>query len=160
VRLWLVRKMWWYLLPLLSLPVAYVLLLLLIRRASPAPQLGVQDGGRLRPCPGKPNCVCSQADDAAHRVEPLPFTGPPEQAWQKLRTVVDGLPRVHVVEVTDAYLRIEATTLFWRFVDDVEFVLDATAGVIHCRSASRLGHSDLGVNRHRVETIRAAFVAP
>jgi uncharacterized protein (DUF1499 family) len=151
---------WWYLLPLFLLPVVYVLLLLLIRWASPAPQLGVQDGARLRPCPDSPNCVCSQAEDAAHRVEPLAFTGPPEQAWQRLRAVLAGMTGVTVTEATDTYLRAEAVTVFWRFVDDVEFVLDAPAGVIHCRSASRLGHSDLGVNRRRIEQIRATLAAP
>jgi uncharacterized protein (DUF1499 family) len=148
------RTMWWLL--LLLLPLGYVALLVLIRVASPAPQLGAQDG-QLRPCPDKPNCVCSQAADAAHRVESIPFTGPPEQAWRRLRAVLERQPRVHVVEATDTYLRAEATTLLCRFIDDVEFVLDAAAQVIHCRSASRLGHSDLGVNRARVEALRAAF---
>jgi uncharacterized protein (DUF1499 family) len=149
------RTMWWYL--LLLLPLGYVALLVLIRLASPAPPLGVQEGGKLLPCPDKPNCVCSQAADDAHHVEPITFTGPPEQAWQRLRTALERQPRVQIVEATDTYLRAEATTLFCRFIDDVEFVLDAAAQVIHCRSASRLGHSDLGVNRERIEAVRAAF---
>lgn len=150
--------MWWWSL-LLLLPLGYLALLVLIRLASPAPPLGVQEDGKLRPCPDKPNCFCSQAADAAHAVEPITFTGPPEQAWRRLRTALESLPRSHVVEATDTYLRAEATTLVWRFVDDVECVLDASAQVIHCRSASRLGHSDLGVNRRRIEALRAAFAA-
>jgi uncharacterized protein (DUF1499 family) len=55
------------------------------------------------------------------------------------------------------YLHVEMRSLMFRFVDDVEFSLAASAGLIHVRSASRVGYSDFGVNRKRVERIRAAF---
>jgi len=125
---------------------------LLARRAV---GLGVRDG-RLAPCPGTPNCVCSQDEDR-HAVEPLHFDGPPEEAWGRLKEVLASLPRTRVVSSADGYLHAECTSRLFRFVDDLECLLDPEAKVIHVRSASRAGRSDFGVNRRRVEAIRKAF---
>jgi len=119
--------------------------------------LGVKDG-RLKPCPDRPNCASSQASDASH-VPPLLFADEPATAWQRLRVVLESMPRIRVVEQTPTYMRAEAASRIFGFVDDMEFLLDATAHVVHVRSAARLGYSDLGVNRRRVEQVRAAFDA-
>jgi uncharacterized protein (DUF1499 family) len=74
-----------------------------------------------------------------------------------LGQAVSGLSRVRIVTQRDDYLHAEFTTPLLRFVDDVEFLADPAAGVIHVRSASRVGYSDLGVNRRRVRRIREAF---
>jgi uncharacterized protein (DUF1499 family) len=113
----------------------------------------------LAPCPGAPNCVSSVAADAAHRVEPLRFTGPPAAALERLRKIIEALPRARVTRADATSLHAEFTSWLFRFVDDVDCVVDADAGVIHVRSASRVGYSDLGVNRKRVEQIRAAFAS-
>ena len=113
-----------------------------------------RDDGRLSPCPASPNCVCSQDHDAVHQIEPLRFVGAPRDAWQRLATVLTQLPRTRIVTNDSTYLHVEFTTPLLRFVDDVEFLLDETAAVIHVRSASRVGHSDLGANRTRIEIIR------
>jgi uncharacterized protein (DUF1499 family) len=118
--------------------------------------LGATDG-KLAACPDKPNCVASQADDAAHHAEPLRFTTTPGVAWARLVRVVTAMPRVTVVTADDDYLHAEFASLLFRFTDDVEFVLDPENQVIHFRSAARVGHSDMGVNRERIEAIRAAF---
>jgi uncharacterized protein (DUF1499 family) len=118
--------------------------------------LGVKDG-KLAACPATPNCVSSQADDDAHHAEPFRFTTSPGEAWARLVRTVSDRPRVNVVTVDDAYLHAEATSALFRFVDDMEFLLDAENQVIHFRSASRVGHSDLGVNRQRIEAIRTAW---
>jgi uncharacterized protein (DUF1499 family) len=120
--------------------------------------VGLVDG-RLRPCPGSPNCVCSQAADAAHTIAPLQYSDDPSVAWKRLREVVGGLPRVHVVAEDEHYLHAEFTSALLRFVDDVEFLLDVPDRVIHVRSASRVGCSDLGANRKRIEGIRKIFEA-
>ena len=119
--------------------------------------LGVRDG-RLAPCPDAPNCVSSQADDAAHRMEPIPFNGDADAALARLRAVLAARPRTAVVEADGDYVHVECTSLLFRFVDDVEFVVDREKKVIHFRSASRVGRSDLGVNRQRMEEIRKAFL--
>lgn len=114
--------------------------------------------GRLAPCPDSPNCVSTQADDPTYRIEPLTFQGSAAEALRRLKAVIARQPRMKIVAETENYLHVEATSLIFRFVDDVEFSLDETAGVIHFRSASRIGYSDLGANRARMETIRAAWL--
>jgi len=113
--------------------------------------------GRLQPCPGTPNCVCSFDADGEHGIAPLKFAGPWEAARDRLLSVVRSQPRTQVVVDDGPYLRIECTSLILRFVDDLEFLFDQTTQVIHVRSASRVGRSDLGVNRNRVEAIRRLF---
>ena len=117
--------------------------------------LGVRDG-RLKPCPDTPNCVSSQ-DRGSASLAPIAYRGGASAAWQRLTTIVETMPRTTVTQRTGNYLRAEASSRLLGFVDDVEFLLDENAGVIQVRSASRLGYSDLGVNRRRVEQIRALF---
>ena len=119
--------------------------------------LGVHHG-RLAPPKRTPNNVNSQTDkhaDARHYIEPLGYAGDARRAWSVLRQIVDGMPRVKVVTSEPNYLRAEFTSRLMGFVDDAEFLLDEKASVIQVRSASRLGRGDHGVNRERIETIRA-----
>lgn len=122
--------------------------------------LGVKEG-RLAPCPKSPNCVVSQGEeDAEHAIAPLTFDSDMAAAVAKLREVVEAQEGSAVIEQTDTYLYAEFTSKLMGFVDDVEFYFSPTEpGTIHVRSASRLGQSDLGVNRKRIEAIRAAFAA-
>ena len=120
--------------------------------------LGASEG-RLQPCPERPNCVSSQAENLPQQMEPLPYTGDPEAAFGKIKRILAGQPRTTVVTSTSDYLHAEFRSLVFRFVDDVEFVVDPKASVIHFRSASRVGYSDWGVNRRRMERIREAFLA-
>ena len=119
--------------------------------------LGVRDA-RLAPPRSSPNNVGSQIDpgtDPGHYIAPLRFKGDAGKAWAALRKLVDGIERIKVVKSEPDYLYLEFSTRLMGYVDDVEFYLDAKAGVIHVRSASRLGKSDFGVNRARIESIRA-----
>ena len=126
---------------------------LLARRPA---NLGVR-AGKLAPCPSSPNCVSTQADDAEHRIDVIPFTGSTADALAKLKRAIATLPRAASVTETADYLHVECTSLIFRFVDDVEFWIDEANHVIHFRSASRIGYGDLGVNRKRMEAIRQAF---
>jgi uncharacterized protein (DUF1499 family) len=118
-----------------------------------APGVGVQCG-RLAPCPESPNCVCSFDSDDEHAIAPLQAGEDSQASFEQLRTLLQSMSRVRIVADKGNYLHAEFTTPLLRFVDDVEFLLDADAGVIHVRSASRVGHSDLGANRKRVEQLR------
>jgi uncharacterized protein (DUF1499 family) len=118
--------------------------------------LGVA-AGAFAPCPASPNCVSSDAEDAGHRVAPLPVVGTPEEAWRAARAAVAALPRTRVVVESDGYLHAECRSAVFGFVDDLELHLRPEAGAIAVRSASRVGYSDLGVNRRRVEALRAAL---
>ena len=111
----------------------------------------------LTPCPASPNCISSQATDAEHSTKPLRFTGDATLAWNRLKSALGTESRLLIVEDTGNYLHAEARSLIFRFVDDIEFVLDPEAGVIQVRSASRTGYSDFGVNRRRVQRIRDVF---
>lgn len=111
----------------------------------------------LAPCPASPNCVSSQAGDREHFTEPLRFTGDASLAWNRLKSALDTQPRLTLIEDTGSYLHAEVRSLVFRFVDEIEFVLDPAKGMIEVRSASRVGYSDFGVNRRRVERIRKVF---
>lgn len=116
--------------------------------------------GHLRPCPESPNCVSSEAGTVATKLV-APFPAPGGAAdMTKLAALVAAWPRTAVITTTPTYLHAESTSLLLRFVDDLEFRFDAATNVIHVRSASRLGESDLGVNRKRVEGLRAKWGSP
>jgi uncharacterized protein (DUF1499 family) len=114
-------------------------------------------GGVLAACPSSPNCVSSQATDGQHRIAPLAFSGDPDAAFARLKVVLGKRSGTVVIFGSPAYLRVELRTVL--FVDDGEFLLDREKRIIHVRSASRLGYSDFGKNRSRMEEIRAQFLA-
>jgi uncharacterized protein (DUF1499 family) len=124
-----------------------------------APPGGPDDEGRLPPCPSTPNCVSSDDAGGSHAIDPLIIDGDPAAAWNALAEHLGQLRGVTIVERRDDYLRAEARTRLLRFTDDVEFLMRADAGHIAMRSASRIGLSDLGTNRRRLESIRAALAA-
>ena len=111
----------------------------------------------IAPCPDKPNCVSSLATDKRHFTEPLTFTGEPADAWARLRAILQAQPRTRIVAEQDGYLHAECRSLVFRFVDDVEFVMQPELMAIQVRSASRTGYGDFGVNRRRIERLREHF---
>ena len=118
--------------------------------------LGVKDG-RLAPPKTTPNCVSSQAapSDTEHFIAPIAFKGDAPAAVAAVRKAVEGMRDATVIRQEGGYLYAEYRSKLMRFVDDVEFFHDDKAGLIHVRSASRLGRRDMGVNRARVESLRA-----
>ncbi|MES2980241.1 MAG: DUF1499 domain-containing protein [Pseudomonadota bacterium] len=122
--------------------------------------------GRLKPPSTTPNSVSSQAmlypehpQRAYARIEPLRFSGDGRAAMQRLARVLSDTQRTTLIRNEPTYLYAEVTTPLLKFTDDVEFLLDESQGVIHVRSASRIGRGDLGVNRKRIEEIRTRFAA-
>lgn len=123
------------------------------------PQLGVENG-QLMQCPATPNCVNSQAIDKKHFVEPILITSTPSEANTHILEILRKSKRSKIKVVERNYIRAEFTSKVFRFVDDVEFYFPDTQSkemLIHVRSASRVGQSDLGVNRKRIEQIRNKF---
>jgi len=111
---------------------------------------------KLPPCPSRPNCVSSDAGPGdPHQVAPFDLAMPAADAWRLVRRVIEGRPRTRIVAHTDRSLRAECRSRFFRFVDDLDLQLRSDEGTIAVRSASRIGYSDFGVNRRRVETLRA-----
>ncbi|MBX3327443.1 MAG: DUF1499 domain-containing protein [Nitrospira sp.] len=109
----------------------------------------------LSACPSSPNCVSTQASDESHAIAPFLYKKSRAEAKEALKAIVASLPRTKLIEEDESYLHYEFTSLLLRFVDDIEFILDETTKTIQFRSASRTGYSDLGVNRRRMEQVRA-----
>lgn len=118
--------------------------------------LGARDG-RLSPCPIRSNCVSSQSTDAAYFIAPFFYTGIADDAFSRIKMIIMGMKRSTVVDETATYLHVEFTSALFRFVDDVEFLIDKDERTIHVRSSSRVGYYDFGVNRRRIERIRQAW---
>ncbi len=113
----------------------------------------------LAACPDSPNCVTSQNFDDAHQISPIAFQGSGEDALRKMKSIIEQLPRTTIIANKAGYLKAEFRSLILRFIDDLEILVDDSAKVLHIRSASRVGHSDFGVNRKRVEQLRSLFTA-
>jgi uncharacterized protein (DUF1499 family) len=90
---------------------------------------------------------------------PLRYSGSAEDARRTLLNVLQSTPRARVVDVDDVYIHAEVTSLVFRFVDDVEFLIEPQAKLVHFRSASRVGHSDLGANRRRMSALSRRLAA-
>ncbi|HYW20693.1 MAG TPA: DUF1499 domain-containing protein [Nodularia sp. (in: cyanobacteria)] len=118
--------------------------------------LGVENN-HLSACPASDNCVVSQNADAKHAIDPITYHVDRDTARETLLKVLSVVPRTEVTEQTDNYIHALSKSRIFKFVDDVEFYLPADELAIHTRSASRIGESDLGVNRRRVEQIRLAL---
>lgn len=134
---------------------AGAVLSLMSREGAPA---GLQDG-RLHPCPETPNCVCSEFPGEVAFIAPLMVEGDVGAAWSRAQRVVLAMGG-KISRLDDDYLAATFQTALFRFVDDVELRRDSEAGLIHIRSASRVGRSDLGANRKRVEAFRRRFNEP
>ncbi len=122
----------------------------------PRPSSPGVEKGKLKKCPDTPNCVSSQ-EDGSHFIEPVKYSGTLADARRTLLDILNNMKRTLVITSEDNYIHAESTSLLFRFVDDVEFYLDDSTKLIHVRSASRVGRSDLGVNRKRVEEIQEKF---
>ncbi len=118
------------------------------------PDRGMVDG-RLKPCPDAPNCVNSEYHGKSF-IKPLFFHDQPARAWKRVKFVIQGAGGSIEIEERD-YLRAVFTSKIFRFHDDLELRMDRERGIIHIRSASRVGYSDFGQNRKRAERIRVRF---
>ncbi|KGX90721.1 hypothetical protein N781_06580 [Pontibacillus halophilus JSM 076056 = DSM 19796] len=118
--------------------------------------LGVQDG-KLAPCPSSPNCVSTQATDEEKQMAPLSFKGSLAETRSVLKELIEEYSDTKIETEEEQYIHATFKTKLLRFTDDVEFYLDEDAEVVHFRSASRTGYSDLGKNRKRMEELRKLY---
>jgi uncharacterized protein (DUF1499 family) len=118
--------------------------------------IGIVDG-KLHPCPKSPNCVSTQAIDENQKIEPIKYSGSLEDAKGKILSIINSLKRSKIITNEENYIHIEFRTATFRFVDDVEFLFDDKDKIIHFRSRARMGYSDMGVNRKRMEKITKLF---
>ncbi len=136
--------------------IVLISLIFLTGCTSVEPKLGIENG-QLAQCPATPNCVNSQAKDTKHYIEPVITTGSTLEVKNRILNIIAELKRSKIIVAEENYIRAEFVSKVFRFVDDVEFYFPDTKSkemTIHVRSASRVGHSDLDVNRKRIEQIR------
>ncbi len=122
---------------------------------TPPVNLGVVNS-RLLPCPAKPNCVTSFTDDhelaSEQKMTPVSYGDLitiRNQVVDKLST----MPGIKIIKIEDTYLYFTHTSTIFRFIDDGEIYFDEGEKLLHFRSASRVGHSDLGKNRQRISAL-------
>ncbi|ACK69933.1 protein of unknown function DUF1499 [Gloeothece citriformis PCC 7424] len=137
-------------------PIAALPLVNQLFKGTSPQNLGIHEG-KLTSCPSTPNCVVSQDADSDHAIAPIPYHTDRNTAKQLLIKVLGVVPRTTIIEETEDYIRVESASRLMGFIDDGEFYFPPDEKVIHIRSASRLGESDLGVNRRRLEQIRLAL---
>jgi len=131
-----------------------LILMVTMAHAATAGEFRVKDN-RLAACPDSPNCVCTLGVAEEHAIAPYRYRKPRDEAKAVLKQVFSERSRTKLVQEEEAYLHYEVRSLLFRFVDDVEILFDDASKTIHFRSASRMGHSDFGVNRRRMEEIRS-----
>lgn len=132
----------------------------LLQSYPPGAKPGITNG-QLAPCKTSPNCVSSFSNptDKEHFAEVIIVPDSVDNPKKRLIEIINAMPGAQLVEDVDHYIRAEYTTKLMRYVDDVEFVIDANNRKIDFRSASRVGHSDMGLNRKRIEEIRTLLHA-
>lgn len=108
---------------------------------------------KLKTCPTSPNCVSSQASDS-HAIEPFLLIVSSEEGWQKIVSALSTMERVKIIHTDNKTAHAEATSLILRFVDDIDFVFNKEERRVDIRSSSRIGYSDFGTNRDRLEKLR------
>jgi len=131
-----------------------MLLLATIAQGATEGELGVKDY-RLASCPDSPNCVCTLNNSEEHAIAPYRYRKTLDEAKAVLKQVFSERSRTKLVQEEAAYLHYEVKSLLFRFIDDVEILFDDASKTIHFRSASRVGYSDFGVNRRRMEEVRS-----
>jgi uncharacterized protein (DUF1499 family) len=131
----------------------FVLTSVIMMMACSSEREGALENRQLSPCPSSPNCVSTLAEEGDKFMEPLFFRIPSRDVQLEVHKVIEAMPRARIVGEEYGYIHAEFTSKIFRFVDDVEVVIDDQSQRVDFRSASRIGYYDFGANRRRMETI-------
>jgi len=138
--------------------VALLILISAVAGAGHAQESRSKTPADLAPCPNSPNCVSTKSNDPGHAMPPLPYLKSGRKSMDRLVGIVQEMKRANIVAATPTFLHVEFRSALFRFVDDLEFVLEDSARLIHFRSASRTGYYDFGVNRRRMKEISDRYL--
>ena len=141
---------------LILVVIAVVILFMAIKNMKTPAGLGMLDG-RLMPLPKSPNAVSSQTEDMNKKVDPLPFKDSLNQTKESIKNALHSYGGIEIVNETTDYIHAVSTTGRMKFNDDLEFYFDHKAGLVHFRSASRVGYSDMGVNKERYNRLKSLY---
>jgi len=119
----------------------------------------INPNGNLKPCPGSPNCVSTQAQNSRHQMPPLPYLKTKDQSKERLIEILKSMQRSKVIKISDSYIHAQFKSRLFGFVDNVEFQFDDAARTVHFRSASRAGYYDFGINRRRMNEISRRYLS-
>lgn len=139
------------------LAVAFIVLNIILAKMAKQPtNLGVQNG-QLTPCPGSPNCVTTQSNHPSSKMEAIAYEGTLADNMTKLKNVIEQFSKTNIISEKENYLHVTFGTPIFNYIDDVEFYFDDANKLLHFRSASRIGYSDMGVNKKRMQKVTARF---
>ncbi|KIL48776.1 hypothetical protein KP77_19870 [Jeotgalibacillus alimentarius] len=116
------------------------------------------ENGKLLPLKDKPNNVSTQTDHDDKRMEPFPYRGSKEESKKRIKSILESMNNIVIKNENDQMVYAIATSSFFKFKDDIDFLFSDEEQVIHYRSASRVGYSDMGVNKKRMNTIRELYM--
>lgn len=142
-----------------NIPIFVAMVLMLSNCAANRPTDADGRTDELATCPDRPNCVSSLSGDKEHFIAPLTYEGSLAEAAARLVSVLKQMKGAKIVSRTDTAIHAEFTSTVFGFVDDVDFRFDAASRRVDLRSAARVGYTDFGVNRRRIEEIRKRFQA-
>ena len=138
----------------------FIIVMSAVACAGHAQESRTKTSADLAPCPDSPNCVSTKSNDPDRTMAPLPYLTSGRESMDRLVAIVREMKRATIVSATPSHLHVEFRSALFRFVDDVEFLLDDSARLIHFRSASRTGYYDFGVNRRRMQEISDRYLSP
>jgi len=143
---------------IVSLIVVAILALFVLGQMSRSGEANGLVEAKLTKCPDKPNCICTEFEaDASHYIDPIVFTqGNGAEILSRIKNSVRKMGGSIQAEA-DNYLAFTFSSSIFRFVDDLEIRIDTDQNMIHIRSASRVGRSDRGVNKKRIEQLKKLF---
>jgi uncharacterized protein (DUF1499 family) len=143
---------------IVTLIVVAILALFVLGQMSQLGEANALVEAKLTKCPDKPNCICTEfVADASHYIDPIGFSqSNASEVLSRLKNSVREMGGSIQAE-TDNYLAFTFTSSIFRFVDDLEIRIDTDQNMIHMRSASRVGRSDRGVNKKRIEQLKKLF---
>jgi len=143
---------------IVTLIVVAILVLIVLGQMSKSGEASGLFEAKLTKCPDKPNCICTEfVADASHYIEPIGFSqSDAAEALSRLKSSIREM-RGSIQAETVNYLAFTFTSSIFRFVDDLEIRIDKDLKIIHMRSASRVGHSDRGINKKRIEQLKKLF---
>ncbi len=141
---------------LILVAIAVVILFMAIKNIKTPAGLGVVDG-KLLPLPKSPNAVSSQTEDMDKKVDPFPFKSNLNKTKEGIKKALLSYGGIEIIKETTDYIHAVSTTGRMKFHDDLEFYFDHKAGLVHFRSASRVGYSDMGVNKERYDRLKGLY---
>lgn len=141
----------------IALLISLILLTLLVKNNITPRTIGVTNGSLAR-LPRTPNAISSQTSDIQKKVDPLPFNQNLGESKNSLKIILQAFEGMEIISEAKNYIHAVSTSKTMRFHDDIEFFFDERSKVIHFRSASRIGYSDMNANKKRYELLRKEYV--